>query len=82
MFFARAQNCAHAQEAILMENIQKMLDENVVLPLWPTTGKILGLSRNSTYARAEDGDIATIRLGRLRKVPTAWLRQKLGLAPS
>jgi hypothetical protein len=62
-----------------MENIQKMLDENVVLPLWPTTGKILGLSRNSTYARAEDGDIATIRLGRLRKVPTAWLRQKLGL---
>ena len=62
-----------------MSELLRKLDEEMVVPLWPDAGQILGLSRNSTYARAEDGDIVTIRLGRLRKVPTAWLREKLRL---
>ena len=63
-----------------MHEIRKLLTENAVLPLWPQTGKtILGLSRGATYAAAGRGDIKTIRLGRLKRVPTAWLRQKLGL---
>jgi hypothetical protein len=57
-----------------------LLDSNAVLPLWPHTGKtILGLSRGATYAAAARGEIKTIRLGRLKRVPTAWLKAKLGL---
>jgi hypothetical protein len=62
-----------------MSEIRKLLDENVTLPLWPETGRVLGLRRGSTYAAAERGDIKTVRFGRLKKVPTAWLKAKLGL---
>jgi hypothetical protein len=62
-----------------MDEIRKLLTENAVLPLWPETGRILNLSRNGTYAAADRGDIKIIRLGRRMRVPTAWLRQKLGL---
>jgi hypothetical protein len=62
-----------------MNEIAKLLNENVVLPLWPETGKVLGLRRGSTYAAARSGDIKTIKIGRLLRVPTAWLRQKLDL---
>ena len=60
--------------------ITRLLNENVVLPLWPETEEtVLGLSRGATYSAAAKGQIKTISFGRLRKVPTAWLRQKLGL---
>jgi hypothetical protein len=63
-----------------MDDIRKLLDSNAVLPLWPDTGKtILGLSRGATYAAAARGDIKTIQLGRLKRVPSAWLKSKLGL---
>jgi excisionase family DNA binding protein len=62
-----------------MDQITKLLNENAVLPLWPEAGKVLGLKRGVTYEAARSGEIRTIRIGRLYKVPTAWLRQKLGL---
>jgi len=62
-----------------MEDFAKLLKENAVLPLWPETGRILGLKRNATYAAAARGDIKVLSLGRLKRVPTPWLRQKLGL---
>ena len=62
-----------------MSEIRRLLNDNVALPLWPETGKVLGLQRGATYAAARSGEIKTIRFGRLRKVPTAWLRQKLDL---
>ena len=43
------------------------------------TGKMLNLSRGGTYAAAARGDIKTIQLGRLKRVPSAWLKAKLGL---
>jgi hypothetical protein len=55
------------------------LEERLVLSLWPETGQILGLSRGATYEAAKRGDIRTLDVGRLKKVPTAWLREKLGL---
>jgi len=64
---------------VVMSEIRKLLNDNVALPLWPETGKVLGLRRGATYAAARSGEIKTIRFGRLRKVPTAWLRQKLDL---
>jgi hypothetical protein len=61
-----------------MNDITKLLNENAVLPL-ERAGQILGLKRGATYAAAKAGDIKVIRLGRLLKVPTAWLRQRLDL---
>jgi hypothetical protein len=43
-------------------------------------GKIFGMCRNTAYAAAARGDIPTIKIGRLLKVPTAMLRKQLGLA--
>jgi excisionase family DNA binding protein len=37
----------------------------------PEAGAKLGLSRNSSYEAAARGDIPTIRIGRLLKVPKA-----------
>jgi hypothetical protein len=62
-----------------VDDFLKLLKDNAVLPLWPETGKVLGLCRGATYAAAAKGDIKTIRLGRLRRVPTAWLRAQLDL---
>ena len=62
-----------------MSEIERKLRDNVVLPLWPDTGEVLNLRRNATYAAAARGEIETINFGRLKKVPTAWLRRKLGL---
>jgi hypothetical protein len=63
-----------------MNEIKRLLNENVVLPLWPETGKIiLGLSRGATYSAAAKGYIKIVSFGRLKKVPTAWLKAKLGL---
>jgi hypothetical protein len=62
-----------------MSEIHRLLDENLVLPLWPETGKILNLKRGSTYAAAERGDIEMIEIGRLKCVSTSWLKKKLGI---
>lgn len=49
----------------------------------PDVGRIVyGLSRNASYDAANRGDIPTIQIGKLKKVPTAMLREKLGLAVS
>jgi hypothetical protein len=46
----------------------------------PDVGRICyGLSRNGSYDAAKRGDIPTIKVGRLLKVPTAALRKQLGL---
>jgi hypothetical protein len=60
-------------------DVRKKLDENATLPIWPDVAELFGLCRASAYAAAAKGDIKTIRLGRLLRVPTAWLRQKLDL---
>ena len=52
-------------------------NQPLVLPLWPDTGKALGLSRNATYDAAKRGEIPTIRFGKLIKVPTAALHRML-----
>jgi hypothetical protein len=36
-----------------------------------------GLSRNASYEAARRGDIPTIKIGRLYRVPTAWVRSKV-----
>jgi hypothetical protein len=42
-------------------------------------GRIFGLSKNPAYEAVKRGDVLSIRMGRLIRVPTAPLRAKLGL---
>jgi hypothetical protein len=44
-------------------NPRKLLDENVVLRLWPEVGQLLGLGRGSTFKAAKEGRIPTLDLG-------------------
>jgi hypothetical protein len=62
-----------------MNDIERALRENLVVSLWPTDGKALGLKRGATYGAAERGDIPTTDVGHLKRVPSSWLRRKLGL---
>jgi hypothetical protein len=61
--------------------IRRDIETKVSVPLWPTTGKALGLGRSSTYEAGRSGAIPTIDIPGIRKkpVPTSWLRKKLGL---
>ena len=46
----------------------------------PEAGKALGLKgKNSSYEAAKRGDIKVIQFGKIKRVPTAWLRQVLQL---
>jgi excisionase family DNA binding protein len=44
----------------------------------PEAGERLGISRNGAYAAAKRGEIPTIRIGKLLRVPEALLNRKLG----
>jgi excisionase family DNA binding protein len=61
-----------------MNEVKELLDRQPTVPL-VEAGEILGLSRNTTYNAAARGDIKTIQLGRLKRVPSTWLKAKLGL---
>jgi hypothetical protein len=65
-----------------LEEAHKMLDDNAAVPLWPEAGQAPGLTRGATYRGAVTGDIKVIRVGRLKRVASSWLRDQLGLARS
>ncbi|MCK1493464.1 helix-turn-helix domain-containing protein [Bradyrhizobium sp. 180] len=46
-------------------------NRRLVYDLWPEAGQMLGLTKNGAYAAAKRGEIPTIRIGRLLKVPKA-----------
>ena len=62
-------------------DIQKALRQDLTVPVWPTAGRALGLSRNSAYEAVKRGEIPSLRIGSAIRVPTAALRQMLGLEP-
>jgi Helix-turn-helix domain len=46
----------------------------------PDAGReYFGLSRNASYAAAERGDLPTIRIGRLLRVPVRALEERLNV---
>lgn len=45
----------------------------------PEAGRLLGLSRNASYAAAQRGDIPTIQIGRLLLVPKVQFHRMLEL---
>ena len=46
----------------------------------PEAGELLGLSRNSAYAAAKAGQLPTIRIGKLLRVPLGALERMLDSA--
>jgi len=61
--------------------IPEVLEGKVVVPLWPTTGRLLELSKNSTYQAANRGEIPIVRLGSKMMVPVAPLLEMLQIVP-
>lgn len=47
----------------------------------PEAGRLVGLGRDSSYEAARRGDLPTIQIGKLLKVPLAMMEKKLGLEP-
>jgi excisionase family DNA binding protein len=56
-------------------------DERAVMTV-PEAGAKLGLSRNGAYEAATRGDIPTIRIGRLLRVPKVAFERMLAQAGS
>ena len=55
-------------------------DEPLTLTVPEAGWRYLGLSRNSSYAAAERGEIPTIRVGRLLRVPVRLMERMLDQA--
>lgn len=44
-------------------------------------GRVLGIGKNAAYKAREAGDIPSIKVGGQYRVPTAKLREMLGIIP-
>jgi hypothetical protein len=54
-----------------------MMDEPKTLTVPEAGRRYFGLSRNGSYAAAQNGDIPTIKVGRLLRVPIVAMERKL-----
>lgn len=52
-------------------------NENLLVYDVPEAGSLLGLTRNGSYEAAKRGDIPTIKIGKLIKVPKAAFHRLL-----
>jgi excisionase family DNA binding protein len=41
----------------------------VLVPIWPDTGKLLGLGRSTVFRLVREGQLASVRVGRRRLMP-------------
>jgi hypothetical protein len=55
-----------------------MDDQPLTISVPEAGRRYFGLSRNGAYAAAERGDIPTIQVGRLKRVPVQAMDRKLG----
>jgi hypothetical protein len=62
-----------------IEEAMQEIRTKPTVPIWPTVGVVLELSRGAAYDAAHRGDFETVRIGKLIKVVTAPLRRKLGI---
>jgi hypothetical protein len=70
---------AETKAGMTSEQALHHIRTKAVVDLWPTAAIALDLSRWGVYEAAKRGEIEVIELGRLKKVPTAPLRKKLGM---
>ena len=59
-----------------MTDIESSGDKRLVYDV-PEAGEMLGLTRNASYEAAKRGDIPTIRIGKLIRVPKLAFHQML-----
>ena len=62
-----------------MKDLMKELNETAVMNLWPEVGTLLNMKRSATYGAVQRGEIKTVKFGHFKRVPTAWLKRKLGM---
>jgi hypothetical protein len=67
------------EKPMKIEDAIKEVRTKPLVPLWPTTGAVLGLSRSATYAAVSRGEVDVVRIGRLLKAVSSSLRQKVKL---
>lgn len=70
-----------AIETVTREVKMAERDERLCLNVWPETGRLLGLSKNSTYKAARRGEIPTVRIGKRLLVPRKALLELLDGTP-
>ena len=59
-------------------DLKKLLCEQLsVSP--DVAGRAFGLGRSAAYGAVRRGEIPAITLGKLKRVPTSWIRERLGL---
>jgi hypothetical protein len=61
----------------MSDDLRERLKAELTVPLWPDAAKALGIGRQHAYERANSGEICVIKIGRVLRVPTAWLRRVL-----
>lgn len=61
----------------MSKDIMRLLDEPTIDVA--LAGKVLGIGKNAAYRAREAGDIPSIKVGGQYRVPTAKLREMLGL---
>jgi hypothetical protein len=55
-------------------------DTELTISVPEAGARYYGMSRNASYAAAARGDIPTVRVGRLKRVPVRAMERKLDLA--
>jgi excisionase family DNA binding protein len=61
--------------------VSKSMSDRLVYTV-PEAGRLLGLGRNAAYEAAKRGDIPTIRMGRLLRVPKGPFHKLVGTEAS
>ena len=60
------------------QDLQRLLSQPTASV--PEVGRVVfNMSRGASYEAAKRGDIRVVDLGRLKRVPTQWVRTVLGL---
>ena len=57
----------------MKSDVSKHRDDTCLVYDVPEAGAMIGLTKNGSYRAAASGDLPTIRIGRLLKVPKAAL---------
>jgi hypothetical protein len=75
----RVSSRTKAGAGMTLEEAIHQLHSKSVVDLWPTVAVLLDLSRDGVYLAAGNGEIEVLKIGRLKKAPTAPLRKMLGM---
>ncbi len=64
------------QAEVTRKKLREATDECLTMSV-PEAGRVLGLARNASYSAAARGEIPTVRIGRLLRVPKRALERML-----